>query len=172
MSRSRSSPDEPAMGPAPGVGTRDPLERIAFLLAPTEGAWTYERADDRWTLPERDADRTVVWGRAALPSGSRRFEAARSAAARERAIATARRWSSARVHRIPPQRLGGGRRRNALRSMLLGGAVVELPGAVSRHRVLDVAATAAGIRDPLDDMHLSSGGAIVARVRRDGVDAV
>ncbi|HJR19704.1 MAG TPA: hypothetical protein VJ922_08305, partial [Actinomycetota bacterium] len=66
MSRSRSSPGEPAMGPAPVVGSRDPLERIAFLLAPAGRPWAFLSADDRWSLPARDTSRNVVWGRSAL----------------------------------------------------------------------------------------------------------
>src|SRR5688572_13870088 len=119
MSRRRSSPGEPATGSAPDVTSRDPIERIAFLLGPTDGSALFVAAGDRWRLPARE-DRTVLWGRAASPSGSARLGAARQAVSRERALAAARLGRAARVHRLRPQTLGGGRARNTLRAALLG----------------------------------------------------
>ncbi len=169
MSRRRSSPEAPATGSAPDVTSRDPIERIAFLLGPSDGSGTFVAAGDAWRLPGRDASRAMVWGRSALPSGSSRSFAARRALARERALAAARRGRAGRVHRIPPQALSGSRSRNALRGLLLGGAVVELPASDAVPRVLDAAAASAGV-DITDGMlHLSSSGSILARVRaRDG----
>ena len=172
MSRRRSSPGEPATGSAPDVTSRDPIERIAFLLGPSDGSGTFVAADDDWRLPGSGASRAMVWGRSALPSGSSRPSAVRRALARERALAAARRGRAGRVHRIPPQTLDGGRSRNTLRGLLLGGAVVELPSSDAVPRVLDAAAASAGVSITDRALHLSSSGSILARVRaRDG-DAV
>jgi hypothetical protein len=172
MSRRRSSPGEPATGSAPDVTSRDPIERIAFLLGPSDGSGTFVPAGDDWRLPAREGSGAVVWGRSALPSRSSRPLAARRALARERALAAVRRVRGGRVHRIPPQTLGGTRARNALRRVLLGGAVVELPDSDSSPRVLDAAVAAAGVDITDGALHLSSGGSILARVHaRDG-DAV
>lgn len=169
MSRRRSSPGEPATGSAPDVTSPDPIERIAFLLGPSEGSGTFVAADAGWRLPERDPVTTQVWGRSALPSGMSRRAAARQALARERALAIVRRGRRGRVHRIPPQTLGGSRWRNTLRVTLLGGAVVELPATEPGPRVLDDAAAGAGVALADRALHLSSSGSILARVRaRDG----
>lgn len=172
MSRRRSSPAAPATGSAPDVTSRDPIERIAFLLGPADGSGVFVAADDHWRLPPRSADRTVVWGRSASPSGSRIGAAARLSLAREAALSAARR-DGARVHRIHPQTLGGGRRRNALRAALLGGAIVEFPGRKPASRVLDAAATAAGVRGiEAEAFHLSSSGTVLARVGVRGEAAI
>ncbi|MEX2554362.1 MAG: phosphotransferase [Actinomycetota bacterium] len=165
MSSSRSSPGEPATGSAPDVTSPDPIERIAYLLGPSDGTGVFAPAGDRWRLPARDTPRAIVWGRSPLPSGTRRASALRAVFARERALGAARRGRGARVHRIPPQTLGGSGGRNALRSMLLGGAVVELPLAGPRPRVLDAAVHVAGVRLSEGPLHLSSSGSILARVR-------
>lgn len=170
MSR-RRSPAEPATGTVPDVASNDPIERLAFLLGPVDGSTLFSPADERWRLPDTGAARTIVWGRSASPSGTHRVAAARGALARERALVRARRRRGARVHRIPPQTLGVGRLRNAIRSMLLGGAVVELPASPSP-RVLDAATAAAGITGATAAFHLSSSGAILVRVRTRDADAV
>jgi hypothetical protein len=172
MNRRRSSPAVPATGSAPDVTSRDPIERIAFLLGPADGSAEFVTADDRWRLPPRSDARTIVWGRSASPSGAPAGAAARRSLSRETALAAARR-AGARVHRIPPQTLGGGRTRNALRAALLGGAIVEFRAPGSAPRVLDAAASAAGaVGIDATSFHLSSSGTILARVEVRGTDAV
>lgn len=167
MSRSRSSPDEPATGSALELGSRNPLARIAYILGPVAGSTSFAPAGDGWSRPSSE---TAAWGRPASPSGTARGPAIRSAIARERALRDARR-RGATVHRLPPQRLTGAGLRNAARDALLGGAlVVEAAGRDAR--VLDHVATAAGVEVLPEAMHLSSGGSVVARVRASGADAV
>jgi hypothetical protein len=169
MSRSRPSPDEPAAGSALELRTRDPLARIAYLLGPSNGAGVYAPAGDSWRPPSTSGDEPVVFGRPALPSGTGRRTALRQALARERALSAIARQGG-RVHRIPPQALGGGRARNALRSFLLGGAVAEL-GRATVPRILDVAATAADLRLG-ERLHLSAGGSVIVRVEARGTPAI
>jgi hypothetical protein len=56
--------------------------------------------------------------------------------------------------------------------MLLGGAVVELPATVAVPRVLDAAASAAGVGLTDEALHLSSSGSILARVRARDAEGV
>ncbi len=169
MSRRRSSPGAPATGSAPNVSSPDPIERIAFLLGPPGGPAVFVPAADRWQPPPVDETRTVLWGRSAAPSGTPPWAAMRGALARERGLRRAARRRG-RIHRIPPQTLSAERMRNAIRSRMLGGAIVAFPVPGSDRRVIDEAASAAGVTlDAPAGLHLSSSGSVLARVRvRDG----
>lgn len=175
MSRRRSSPAKgtgPETRSAPDITSSDPIERIAFLLGPAAGSAVFVPADDRWRAPSRADSPSLLWGRSALPSGTAPVRAARTALAREVALArTSRR--RAQVHRMAPQILSGGRVRNGVRRFLLGGAIVGFPAAGNERRVVDEAAAAAGVTlDPAAPLHLSSSGAVLVRVRAGNADAL
>ena len=77
------------------------------------------------------------------------------------------------IHRLPPGELRGGRVRNRVRVWLLSGALVELGPGAGSGRIIDDAATAAGITEPIRAIRRSASGGALAFVRRpDGTRAV
>lgn len=149
------------------------LEALSFLLMPIDGRpGTSLGADERWSIqPAAEAaDRDVViWGRPPWASQTPTTTLLLSALARERALARLRRspphrFRAVTVHRWSPPAFRAGVARQALRSALLGGALVELWAREPGPRVLDVAARAAGAREPVRAFRPGSGGSALVRL--------
>jgi hypothetical protein len=159
------------------------VRSLPFLLLPAEAGRMGKviEGSDGWTAlakaREAGAD-VVVWARWPLPFGTPVRRALRSAMDRERAASAARRWppkpfTSARVHRLPPPNILPSGARNALRAALLGGTLIELAGPGAVPRVLDAVAEAAGVGAPISTFRPGSGGAGLAKVRReDGTEMI
>jgi hypothetical protein len=91
--------------------------------------------------------------------------------ARERALAAARRRGDV-VHRLPPGELRGGRLRNNARTWLLSGAIVESGPGAGSGRIIDAAAAAAGLVEPVTSVRRSAAGGALVFGRRIGDERV
>lgn len=157
---------EPASGALP-IGVLafplmpiDPGRRGQIIEAPPD--W---RFDPRALDPEADI---VVWGRSSDRSPPLTL-AARRAAGREAALRTLRRRIPSRlrlvaVHRLPPRQLEPTGLRGTIRTLIRGGALVELSALRSGARVVDGVLAAAGVTRSLPGLHAGAGGALVIRV--------
>lgn len=110
----------------------------------------------------------VVWGRTSDGSSPLRL-AARSALARELTLGTLRHRTGKRLHlagsyRLRPNQLARSGIRNRLRAALRSGAMVEFTSLPSGSRILDVVASDAGAAHTVNDVHLCSGGGVVAEI--------
>ena len=141
---------------------------LAALLLPAnaDGAVCEARSD--WNVDRREltAGTRSVWGREPtwMPAGA---GLVRYAARRERALARLRtstpdQLSVVGVHRWSPDVLQARRLPRTL-SWLRAGLLVELTTDVRIPRVIDIAATAAGLTQRVDSMHFGAGDQISAR---------
>ena len=153
-----------------------PFAALGYLFTPADrsASWAIVEAPAEWRtagpedLPDVDH---VVWGRLPKPGA---VEASLVAAAlrRERAI---RRVENAVVHRLPPPHRGG-LIADPIRSLLLGGAVVEITRARDAERIVDavlhdagaVAATAATTLASAAAAATTLASAATAATNRDG----
>lgn len=123
------------------------------------------RFDPRALDPEADV---IVWGRSSDRSPPLPL-AARRAAAREVALRTMRRRIPSRlrlvaVHRLPPRQLEPAGLRGTIRTIIRGGALIELSTLPTGDRVVDRALAAAGATRSFGGLHAGTGGAMVIRV--------
>ena len=157
-----------------GVSGIDPaLTLLASLLRPVDAppGVVIVRTDDRWSVASTRgaAADTVVWGRSALPSGSRLSPAVVSAIHREIGLARTRirppdGLRLRAVYRLGPVRAGTGAIRRRIRRTVLGGAALELTRSPDEERVLDRVLSDAGLRS-VSLLRPSSGGAGTLRGR-------
>lgn len=109
----------------------------------------------------------IVWVEQPARGGEKLARSLGSALRRERTLQRLRRGSPAgtAVHRLPPPatlRLGS---REALRSLMLGGALVEAPGPTAGDRILDAVLRDAGAALIAPSLRRRSGGVWTARVQ-------
>src|SRR5438093_3499941 len=153
------------------------FREFAFLFLPADDpeAGSIVEAGDEWWFdpPGGRNEGPMIWGRGPLSSGERAGRMLAFAIARARAIARLRRgmgrgfgFDAVVPHRLPPPRLSGGPLRNAIRSTLLQGALVELRSRGSGPRVVDASVAAAGLEGNVGAMHPGSGGGALIRIAR------
>ena len=130
-------------------------------------------ADKSWSLREVSNGEfdVIIWGRLPLPPQSSLFAAGVSALRREMSFGASRLRSRnaltvTGVHRLEPPKWRHGIARNALRSIVLGGAVVELSRVGKTRRVLDaVIQTAQAAQSPRTTLRPSYDGSALGEVQ-------
>jgi hypothetical protein len=156
------------MGRLGGAARLVSFQDLAALLLPADvdGAVCEVRGDWSIDAAALAAARFAVWGREPTWTAAGRG-LTRSAARRERALAQLRarppgRLAVAGVHRWSHDFVEARYLPRTL-SWLRGGLLVELTADARVQRVVDVAATAAGLTQRVDAMHFGAGGQISAR---------
>jgi len=152
------------------------FQALASLLLPADPdrRGVVVHADEGWRIDLGGVDgNAVVWGRPPWPPGLPVRATVTAAVARERAVRALQLrppppWRAVRVHRWPPPHLVHAPARNKLRTMALGGALVELTSGAPTWRVCDVAAAAAGSHSAVGRFTPGSGGSLLTRHRMPG----
>lgn len=154
------------------MAIRSPFTALAGLLTATDAARPVPaEADPDWSVDTSSlaSASDAVWGRFATTWQGPRA-GIRHALAREGALRRLRRdppegLAVVRLHRLPASPHAG-RIRNAVRSLLLGGAAIELSSNPPRARVLDEVITAAAVEpDTIHDFSAARDGSIRCRAR-------